>query len=148
MSRANWERTSAVSMPPVAASSIACRKRLPNMSNSPTRCEPGRIELFLRQQLSDCEQTDFERHLDECPDCRQMLESHAARADVWAAVKESLGSDAIRWDSDCKPGVPADSEVVEHEESPPAIESFRNLLAPTDDPRMLGRLGGYEIVGL
>ena len=61
--------------------------------NNKMTCDPERIELFLRQQLSDEEQTAFELHLDDCNDCRRRLEETAAGKDVWVAVRDSLLSE-------------------------------------------------------
>ena len=49
------------------------------MKKSQMTCDPERIELFLRQQLSEEEQMAFELHLDECDDCRRRLEATANR---------------------------------------------------------------------
>ncbi len=48
------------------------------MNDHRTTCDPGRIELFLEQKLSDEEQSVFESHLSSCGDCRQRLETAAA----------------------------------------------------------------------
>ena len=60
------------------------------MKKSQTTCDPQRIELFLRHELSEAEQTAFELHLDECADCRRRLEATAARDDIWSGVRDAL----------------------------------------------------------
>jgi serine/threonine protein kinase len=118
-----------------------------------TVCEQGRIELFFRQQLSDQEQAAFESHLEICAVCRQALEAQAARDEDWSAARESLSSDV---DVASGPNeelltqfydstVDADSE---RDEAFSGSNSVLRFLSPSDDPRMMGRLGGYEIVGI
>ena len=60
------------------------------MNNNPMACDPDRIELFLRHQLADDEQTALELHLDDCCDCRRRLESTAANDEIWQGVLDSL----------------------------------------------------------
>ncbi len=109
-------------------------------------CDPKRIELFLAQKLSDDEQTAFELHLDDCRDCRRQLESMAAGEAVWSGVREALlgeqpppagllsGDAALDW------AAGGDAAFCQ--------TTVLKLLAPTDDDRMLGRLGTYEVVGV
>lgn len=108
-------------------------------SNSQTTCDPDRIEAFLNQQLSAEEQSDFETHLDECPSCRDRLESSAARDEIWTGVRESLSAEPLSVElSDSATG---DQTAFSH-------QTVLDWLAPTDNDRMLGRLGTYEIVGV
>ncbi|MDB5389937.1 MAG: prkC 20, partial [Planctomycetaceae bacterium] len=116
-----------------------------------TTCEQRRIELFLRQQLSDAEQSVFESHLESCTSCRLELESQAARAEDWAVARESLGSDVLEFSApETRAGIPGtDSNPdADEEEALCRPDSVLNFLSPTDDPRMIGRLGNYEIVGI
>ncbi len=115
-------------------------------------CDPERIELFLRQQLSDEEQTAFELHLDDCGDCRRRLEETAAAKDVWVAVRDSLRSEQADLESPQSLGSTSSAGAVGSAESSDAAsfnaETVLGLLSPTDDDRMLGRLGTYEVVGV
>ncbi len=108
------------------------------MPQEPTICDLDRIERFLSERLNEAELSVFESHLDECEDCRRKLESAAADQEVWSGVRESLSTEPELYD--------------EHEpfegNSDFNDTSILNLLRPTDDDRMLGRLGGYEVVGV
>ncbi len=116
------------------------------MNDHSTTCNPERIELFLGHKLSGEEQRAFELHLDHCNDCRRQLESTAAGDDIWLGVRDSLRgqepptdslqSGAARLDS------AADGDASLHH------GTVLKLLAPTDDDRMLGRLGTYEVMGV
>ncbi len=110
--------------------------------NQNTICDANLVDLFLVDQLGDDEQAAFEQHLESCSSCRQQLEERAAGADRWSEVREFLSSDddaALQESS----GMEADGHEVAT-----TTDAVLRMLAPTDDPRMLGRLGGYEIAGV
>jgi serine/threonine-protein kinase len=130
-------------------------------------CDPRRIEQCLGDSLSDNERAEFEAHLESCADCRRALESSAADAGDWQAAREFLSSaDSLplpfagegRGGGDERNGTATPSpqpSPVEGEEVLPtgdveaaSIDDVLAVLGPTDDPRMLGRLGGYEIAGV
>src|SRR5436190_447163 len=119
------------------------------MQNNPVTCDPKWIELFLDQQLTGEEQAAFETHLDDCRDCRRRLELAAAGDDVWSGVRESLRdqqppSDGLRSDDFALGGATDGADGA----TPFSHATVLKLLAPTDDDRMLGRLGPYEVVGV
>ncbi len=120
------------------------------MNNNQMTCDPKRIELFLGQKLSDEEQTAFELHLDDCNDCRRRLEATAAGDDVWSGVRDSLLGQQLA--PDClQSGDPALDSGLDSATGGDASfnhDTVLKLLAPTDDDRMLGRLGTYEVVGV
>jgi len=114
------------------------------MNQKQIACDPRRISLFFRQQLTENEQSLFERHLEGCQKCRDDLEFEAAHAEDWSLARDSLSSETI--------------EPVEFQ-SPSRVplsgwypadrtDGALSFLSPTDDPRMIGRLGAYEIVGI
>ncbi|TWU12097.1 Serine/threonine-protein kinase PrkC [Symmachiella macrocystis] len=105
--------------------------------NNHLTCDPNRIEQFLQQQLSDEEQAAFELHLDNCHACQLQLESSAASEDVWSGVQESLNSES---QTSLDP-ISSEDDTFDH-------NTVLNLLAPTDDDRMIGRLGTYEVLGV
>ena len=97
-------------------------------------CDEPTIRRFLDDELDVEQLASFERHLDECDACCQRLSSMTAAREQWSDVESLLsGSDAIG-------GV--DTPIP----SRPNISL--DFLHPTDDPRMLGRFGGYEIAGV
>jgi serine/threonine protein kinase len=111
-------------------------------------CNPSAAQRFLAEQLSDQEQAAFEAHLDECPACREQLESVAAERRWWDDARTYLSS------SDSSPGSIGTSDWPprpsgdEIERQAATLCGLKNYLAPTDDPRMLGRIGPYEIPGI
>jgi serine/threonine protein kinase len=102
----------------------------------PDTCNPELIERFLDEQLNRQEQASLEAHLTDCPSCRQVLEQRAADPCLWQAARSFLASDPPA-------KLPASGDPAEA-----GIENIVRGLNPTDDPRMLGRLGPYEIVGV
>jgi len=116
------------------------------MNDKQITCDPQRIELFLQQKLSDEEQTAFELHLDDCHDCRHRLEAAAASDDVWSGVRDSLLGQQLPPD-----GLPSGDPALDSATgggAPLGHDTVLKLLAPTDDDRMIGRLGTYEVVGV
>jgi serine/threonine-protein kinase len=127
---------------------------MPNsMNNHQQICDPQRIESCLGDSLSDEEQAAFESHLEACSVCRQALEHAAADVFDWQQVREFLSSHAAlplaenqrEKEPTGDKSDPSDSvEAIQRE----AVDGVLAILAPTDDPRMLGRLGPYEIAGV
>jgi serine/threonine protein kinase len=110
------------------------------MKNHPnTECDPQRISQCLADSLSEDEREAFESHLDACPACRTALEHAAANDAEWSAAREFLSSHDRPL---------SESDLIAAETDLAGIEAVIKSLGPTDDPRMLGRLGAYEIAGV
>lgn len=116
------------------------------MNNNRIVCNSEQIELFLQQKLSGKEQTAFEMHLDECTECRRRLEAAAACDDIWTGVRDSLRGEQLppNWLQSGESSL----DSARGDDVPSSHEMVLGLLAPTDDDRMLGRLGTYEVVGV
>jgi eukaryotic-like serine/threonine-protein kinase len=117
------------------------------MTDKQTVCDHRRIELFLDQQLSDVDEAAFEEHLSQCETCRLALDARAADAGAWQEARRSLGSEDSLDSATDEPDEPGRDQATD-EALLPRREPPLSMLAPTDDPRMLGRLGPYEIVGV
>jgi serine/threonine protein kinase len=110
------------------------------------------VELYLDGKLSASDESKFEAHLENCPNCRDRLASAAADPLGWSEAKRFLGQSRgsqIRVADDIgqQEGT-ARSEQVRADESDSIIQQVLHLLAPTDEPSMLGRIGPYEISGV
>ncbi len=97
-----------------------------------THCDMEFLARFLRGELSDVEIQDLETHLSACSTCRSRLEESTASANEWHALRDSLS------DKQSSDGASGQEDLA----------SLQKLLGPSDDPRMMGRIGTYEIVGL
>ena len=118
------------------------------MNSNRATCDHESLELLLCDKLADDRREALESHLDECAPCRQRLEQLAAEPALWTEAHEALSSaDDLpahdRWTA------AENSSVVSRADTDGArAEHIVGFLAPTDDPRMLGRFGGYEIAGV
>ncbi len=97
-----------------------------------THCNTDLLTRFLRGELSDGEIQAYEAHLSTCTSCRTRLEVKTASTNEWDALRDSLSNNQ---DSDTTSGLED-------------LATLQRLLGPSDDPRMMGRIGTYEIVGL
>lgn len=103
------------------------------------------LRRHLDERSSGHEAEWIESHLSDCRPCQQTLARLAAESDWWTALPHCLGTPVPAIDSGVVIGhsnaSPDELWHVEHEQ-------VRRILAPTDDPSKLGRIGGYEVVGI
>jgi serine/threonine-protein kinase len=112
------------------------------MQIGPPTCDEAALDALLSDRLTDVERIAIERHLEGCSACRANLEHLAADADLWAEASVSLSTAADA----AAAGISTFSPQGDTEGLRP--DQILRFLSPTDDPRMLGRFGGYEISGL
>src|SRR5580765_4965734 len=119
------------------------------MTDPHTTCDPDSLDLFLGDRLADSERLALEEHLETCSACRGRLESLAADPGLWTEARDFLRSadDVSDPASADFPGT-AGSSLSRDDAETVRPEHIRSFLSPTDDPRMLGRFGGYEITGV
>ena len=106
------------------------------MRTRPTLCEQPFVSRLLSGKLSEKEAREFETHLSTCERCRQLLEEQTAPPEEWGELRESLRQSGEIY-------VHSNQRLPNEE-----LEACRRLLGPTDDPRMMGRIGTYEVTGL
>jgi len=111
-------------------------------------CNQATIDQFLADQLDAEEQQAFEDHLESCVTCREGLKAKAAEPELWGEVREKLGSGESLLCHDVAAESPSASPVLSSIEDEDHNDDVLTFLKPTDDPRMLGRFAGYEIVGV
>jgi eukaryotic-like serine/threonine-protein kinase len=116
------------------------------MLTHPLTDNPRRIEQFLEGQLSDADARQIELHLETCAECRGDLETAAADESYWSLVPTYLSDDAL--DCDFATGVIAEKHSGWVCDDKPELLRITDYFDPTDDPRMMGRFGGYEIAGI
>jgi serine/threonine protein kinase len=101
--------------------------------------EVGRL---LTGEVDAARTSELEQHLANCIDCRQRLEHQVGDDGWWNETESSLRSQHVAASlRDADEGVASLGETR-------LRESVLDLLGPTDDPNMLGRIGPYEIIGL
>jgi serine/threonine protein kinase len=113
-------------------------------------CDERLIRGYLDDTLSETEQQRVEQHLCECQSCCNAISDSAAEEKWWGDASAYLRVDP--WDDETATAVFSTSidlpERPGHSKHPLALRQIKDWLDPTDDPRMLGRFGGYEIVGI
>ncbi len=111
------------------------------MNAQQNACSRETIEHFLADRLTEDEQSSFESHLESCPLCRKCLDELAAEEIWWQETRGYLAA--------VNPVLLEDpSSGPENHDGGPSLFGLQSYLAPTDDPHMLGRVGGYEIAGV
>lgn len=98
------------------------------------------VEAILLDRLPADRRSNVEEHISDCPTCREAIETEIGPDAWWNHLRVSLtGSGELTpmVDADWNSKAPAST-----------TKQLIDLLGPSDDPEMLGRIGGYEVVGL
>jgi serine/threonine-protein kinase len=114
------------------------------------------IERFLDNRLSAEDAAAFEDHLGACPVCRRELEARAAAESWWQEARDCLapGEQPLPLGEGRVEGFSAEGtspwfqEPASPADGPSLLAAIKPFLNPTDDPRMLGRVGNYEVAGI
>ena len=117
------------------------------MSQTHSPCDHSIISRFIRDELDQDEHTLFVQHLSDCQHCQRSVEDEAAVHEWWDNASGFLNDD----DLDSEMSATLDGSLLQTDENPipkGAISGVVDHLNPSDDPRMMGRFGGYEIVGV
>ena len=110
-------------------------------------CQPDQLEALLEGQLSASAEQQILDHLNDCERCRCRLDESAAAPESWTDAQSFLKDDELDRVSLSSIGN-RHSVADEDAASLPQIRHVIEILNPTDDPAMLGRLGGYEVSGV
>ena len=106
------------------------------------KCRRETIKAFLNDQLSSTDLAAFEEHLNDCDACCHNLEAMTVDEQWWNDASGYLDNATQSNDSVASDGRNTESDAGDRE------QLWLDFLAPTDDPRMLGRFGAYEIAGV
>ncbi|MFN0056655.1 MAG: protein kinase domain-containing protein, partial [Planctomycetales bacterium] len=118
------------------------------MTEHSTTCDATALDRLLDGQLNDAARVALESHLEGCAACCARLEESAAAPAEWVAARQSLSSiDELPVQDGLDQSQAGDAGRF-GEGDVPRAEHIRSFLTATDDPRMLGRFGGYEIAGI
>jgi eukaryotic-like serine/threonine-protein kinase len=100
---------------------------------------------FLAGALTSTEESRFVEHLEDCSDCRELVEEGSGSDQDWQWARELLSIS-----QNPAPASPGTDEPAPEDTGlfPPLVDrSALSFLAPADDPAMIGRVGRYEISG-
>ena len=113
-------------------------------TNDTRQCVPTiTMRSYLDERLSAEEEGVILQHIEACPSCLALMEQLAGREQAWSNVVDHLAPPTEE--------LPDIGDVAEGESfhgHDRVLSDLKAFLAPTDDPRMMGRLGHYEVCGL
>jgi serine/threonine protein kinase/WD40 repeat protein len=114
-----------------------------------SNCNEQLLRSYLGHELTADQEAELEGHLDQCPYCRERIRASAADEHWWAAAGNYLKRDDVDEIAEsCS--LPAEGAWAAcgagHNQV--ILRQIREWLDPTDDPRYIGRFGGYEILGV
>ena len=111
------------------------------MNINAQNCRPDLLEPFLKGDLDRGQELQLTDHLEVCGGCRKSLEISAAGPDGWMEAGRFLKPTKFDWNPDTEP-----DELLNP--IPIQIRNVLDSLAPSEDPEMLGQLGGYDVSGV
>lgn len=122
------------------------------MNTQPETCDPSLIERYLADLLNTEQEAVFHIHLETCGICRQQIQLAAAEPSSWSDAEEFLHDqpyDAVSL-STSSFGLRDEHDDARDRKAAASAEVAQvlGMLNPTDDPQMLGRIGGYEVSGV
>lgn len=103
--------------------------------------DEARLREFVDERADESLEAEILDHIGSCESCQAKMESMAANQDVWSDIKNNL--DEHRFKS-----VGCETTDLVGEDLNRDMTFIQNMLAPTDDPSKVGRLGSYEICGI
>lgn len=110
--------------------------------------EASQVDSLLQGNLTPEEYESAQNHLELCETCRARVEATIGPEQWWSDVQSVLRSKALlHVAASLRDAEDGPAFAASHGETR-LRESVLNLLGPTDDPNMLGRIGPYEIIGL
>ena len=118
------------------------------MSVDSQQCDPERITRFLEGELSSDALTKLEHHLDSCVSCQTQLDDSTATVAMWESAADWLQDEPIDMDSISTILIRGEAVEITRQVTDDGVRRVVEMLAPTDDPQMLGRIGSYEIAGV
>lgn len=120
------------------------------MNTQPETCNPSLVDAYLMETLCAVDEAEFLRHLETCASCHRRIEQAAAEPASWGDAEEFLRDqpfDAVSFGTSSS--FSSQDELSDRKAVASAeVAQVLGMLNPTDDPEMLGRLGGYEVSGV
>jgi len=96
------------------------------------------LHRFLDESLEAGEESQVTSHIGSCEKCRQELGKLAGNETVWTEIQDHLAEPSVE-------------DAAEHDamkDQQRALRAVKGMLAPTDNPEMMGRIGPYEVCGV
>ena len=96
------------------------------------------LRKFLNEKLEPASESQVQSHIASCEFCRSSLEQLAGNATVWTEIQDHLAAPVVENSSG--------DDIAKDQQR--ALRAVKGMLAPTDNPGMLGRIGPYEVCGV
>ena len=115
-------------------------------------CNTELIARYLAESMSGDEEMVLESHLDDCVVCQQLIKQAGGSDVEWSEAINSLRPNAFdlqQCNGGISPPLDIDVNAASDQRRPdaPAAVWMSAMLSPSDDPRMLGRIGSFEVSG-
>ncbi|MBX3442184.1 MAG: protein kinase [Planctomyces sp.] len=118
------------------------------MKRTAEKCSPEELQRYLAGALSPERESAVCAHLETCGRCRDELEDTAGGESWRSEVMNSLTDDAVDAAARLTLLHPQPDAVDARALAEQSLAALSVILTPTDDPRMLGRIGAYEVAGV
>lgn len=109
-------------------------------------CERRRIDAFLDSEQVGLEDEQLLEHLNTCALCREYLATQAAGPECWDSAAYLLQAGEFDHVSTSEYSLATSASIPR--DQPAAIQGVLDLLAPSEEPSRLGRLGTYDVSGV
>lgn len=115
------------------------------MANQKEKCfDDLQFNRFLENESDAIEESRILAHIATCKQCQGTLEQLAGHEKVWTDIKDHLADAELDFGI---AGAETRDGLDQHDQSR-EMRKLQQLLGPTDNPDMLGRIGSYEVCGL
>ncbi len=112
------------------------------MKTNTNQCfDQTHLKRLLNEQLDADEESITFDHLGHCQSCQSNLAGISGRDDIVGEIRKLVSRPSNR--SNMKGTC---TDLIS--QRPLGIDEIKQVLAPTDDPSMLGRLGAYEVIAV
>ncbi len=99
------------------------------------------LQQFVDERVDESLESEILDHIGSCESCQVRMEGLAANQNVWADIKDNLDEHRFK-------AVGCETTDLVEADRNRDLNFMQNILAPTDDPSKIGRLGSYEICGI
>jgi serine/threonine-protein kinase len=117
------------------------------MAARASHCNQDQLKRLLEGALSAAAADDLTEHVEDCDTCRQQMETLAGDESWWVHAHLFLSDDEVVLASDLPTtGNTIQLNAISAEIDTTPDELVIDFLDQSDNPAMLGRLGGYEVL--
>lgn len=122
------------------------------MNQSSSQCEPELLQRSLDDVLNEQQEERLSTHLNECVECRNLLEAFAGGRDDWSKIESALRNEIsvelAADDARRSRLIPADGRTANQTANDfrlPSTDFAVEFLQPSNNPESIGRLDDIEI---